>query len=279
MISWNIVNVARIHRDLGRTISDQRQRFFRRRLREAIGGNCCFRIREHAAKLDSHKLAARRYALSSCWQLFQPQYRVDLARTHDKGVIDRTTAGLETLPEYFSNGPDLSPDADATMAGADCKQHQSDLALPSPFMSRTVLETMLQTRFSVRERSLLIRLMLAKYQPRLGAYPLEAGVPALPATWKTIPRFWPLVPYYAGKVTRKLRARRAAPAQPETSQNTQWHLWQSEEVQALLNPATMKATDILDRTAVAAFRETRRNRAFRNQLSGTVCFPGVGAIA
>jgi len=128
-------------------------------------------------------------------------------------------------------------------------------------MFRTVLETMLQTRFAVRERSLLVRLMLAKYQPRLAAYPLEHGNPALPATWKTLPRFWPLVPYYAGKVVQRLE-RKILRKQPAQAPSSRLHLWEMDEIRALLQPAAMKSMAVLDREAVITFLENSRQPGF-----------------
>ena len=212
-------------------------------------------------KLDSHKLASKRYALGSCAGLFQPQYRVNLAE-HMAGVVERTISGLESYPNTFQ--------MDAAYLRMRMQRWQGRIASStnriwpclSPFMFRTVLETMLQARHGARERSLLVRLMLAKYQPRLAAYPLEHGYPALPATWKNFPRFWPLVPYYAGKVVRKLSPRTAVQDQPTEAQRLRTQLWQLEEVRGLLRPEAMKSLAVLDRATLATFLDASQQAGF-----------------
>jgi asparagine synthase (glutamine-hydrolysing) len=212
-------------------------------------------------KLDSRKLAARRYALSSCSSLFQPQLRVNLVE-HMAGVVDRTIAGLERCANTFQ--------MDAAYLRMRMQRWQGRIASStdriwpclSPFMFRPALETMLQARYSARERSLLARLMLAKYQPRLAAYPLEHGNPALPATWKNFPRFWPLLPYYAGKVVHKLSPGKTTPAQAGAAPNLRQQLWQMDEVRALLRPETMKSSAVLDAAALATFLDASRKPEF-----------------
>ena len=252
-------NVARIHRDLSQRFQISINGSFGE-IARAYYWELLFPRTGARRKLDSHKLAARRYAWGSCGALFQPQYQVNLIQ-HMTGVIDRTIAGLETYPNTFQ--------MDATYLRMRMQRWQGRIASStnqiwpclSPFMFRTALETMLQARFAVRERSLLVRLMLAKYQPSLGAYPLEHGYPALPATWKTIPRFWPLVPYYAGKVIHRLESRLLR-EQPEEPKNPRWQLWRTDEVRALLKPSSMKSMAILDPTAVAAFLEGSQKPGF-----------------
>ena len=253
------VNVARIHRDLSQryqvsingSFGEIARGYWWELLFPRIGAR---------SKLDSRKLATRRYALDSCSTLFQPKYRLNLAE-HIQGVTDRTLSGLETYPNTFQ--------MDIAYLRMRMQRWQGRIASStdriwpclSPFMFRTVLETMLQTRFAVRERSLLVRLMLAKYQPRLAAYPLEHGNPALPATWKTLPKFWPLVPYYGGKVVQRLE-RKMLRKQPAQAPSSRLHLWEMDEIRALLQPAAMKSMAVLDREAVITFLENSRQPGF-----------------
>lgn len=74
----------------------------------------------------------------------------------------------------------------------------------SPLMFRGVVETILQSRFASRERSYLVRKLLARYAPRFSEFPLEHGYPAAPLTLKNATQFWPLVPFYTGKVISRL---------------------------------------------------------------------------
>jgi hypothetical protein len=253
------INVARIHHDL----SQRAEISINGSFGELARGYWWELLLPHTGarrKLDSHRLAARRYALGPYSALFQPSYRLNLVE-HIKGVIDRCIAGLETYPNSFQ--------MDVTYLRMRMQRWQGRIASStnriwpclSPFMFRPVLETMLQTRFAVRQRSLLVRLMLAKYQPRLATYPLEHGYPALPATWRTIPKFWPLVPYYAGKVRQKVE-RKIFRKRATDGQNSRLQIWEMEEVKRLLQPSTMKSLDILDPSAMAAFLENSRKLEF-----------------
>ncbi len=251
--------VARIHRDLS-------QRF-----RISINGSfgevargywweLLFPHTGARSKLDSHKLAVRRYALSSCNFLFRPQNRINLVE-HIQGVADRTIVGLEAHPNTFQ--------MDVAYLRMRMQRWQGRIASStnriwpclSPFMSRMVLETMLQTRFAARERSRLIRLMLANYKPRLAAYPLEHGNPALPATWKTIPKFWPLIPYYAGKVAERIE-RKVLRKRLTEVHGPRLQLWEMDQVRTLLQPAAMKSMAVLDPAEVVAFLESSRKPGF-----------------
>jgi hypothetical protein len=253
------IAVARIHRDL----SQRFQISINGSFGEVARGYWWELLSPHTgvrSRLDSHKVAARRYALSSAGALFQPQHRLNLVE-HIQSVVDRSIAGFEAHPNTFQ--------MDAAYLRMRMQRWQGRIASStnriwpclSPFMFRPVLETMLQARFAVRRRSLLVRLMLAKYQPRLAAYPLEHGNPALPATWKTIPTFWPLVPYYAGKVTQRLE-RKILRKQPAQAQSPRLQLWELDEVKSLLQPAAMKAIAVLDPSEVEAFLQNAQKPGF-----------------
>ena len=254
------VDVARIHRDLSKRCQISINGSFGE-IARGYWWELLFPHTGARRKLDSHKVASRRYAWTSCGTLFQPQYRVNLVE-HISGVIERTIAGLENYPNTFQ--------MDAAYLRMRMQRWQGRIASStnqiwpclSPFMFRTVLEAMLQTRFAIRQRSLLIRLMLSKYQPGLGAYPLEHGYPALPATWKTLPKFWPVVPHYAGKVAQKLRTRQPVTIQPQHARSARTQLWETDEVKVLLNSSSMKSMAILDPKAVATFLESSRKPGF-----------------
>lgn len=211
-------------------------------------------------ELDSHKLALRRYAVTSCPELFQPRFRIDLVE-HTRAAIDRVTAGLDAFPNTFQ--------MDAAYIGMRMQRWQGRIASSttriwpclSPFMFRSVLETMLQASHRLRSRSLLIRRMLAAYQPAIAAYPMEHGYPPLPATWKTLPRFWPLIPYYGSRVAEKLRQRfglNGTPSTPECAKP----LSSDPSIEELLVPARMEAASVLDGDALRVFLEAARREGF-----------------
>ena len=119
-------------------------------------------------------------------------------------------------------------------------------------MFRSVLEIMLQTKTSLRKRSLLVRKMLARFQPRLAEFPLEHGYPALPVTLTTLPRFSPLFNYYANKVLQRAGLKSGTPESSGPS-HLRLQLWQDEEVRELLNPASMRVAALFDVPALRTF--------------------------
>ena len=253
------MRVARIHRSLSRRFQISINGSFG----EVARGYWWELLFPHVgarSRLDSHKVAARRYALSSCGNLFLPTLRLNLVE-HIQGVVDRTITGLEARPNTFQMDTAYLRMRMQRWQGRIASSTNRIWPCLSPFMFRPVLETMLQARFAVRERSLLVRLMLAKYQPRLAAFPLEHGNPALPATWRTIPKFWPLVPYYAGKVRQRLE-RHVLQRRSVEVPSPRLNLWQMDEVKTLLQPSTMKSMAVLDPTAVTAFLDSSRKPGF-----------------
>jgi hypothetical protein len=216
--------------------------------------------------LDSHKLARTRFVTGRYDpSLFPAAQRLNLV-DHFATVIERTNHGL--------SGASNTLQMDNTYLMMRMQRWQGRIASStnqlwpclSPFMFRSVLETMLKVRPRQRLRSLLIRQLLAQFQPKLAAYPLEHGYPAMPATWRTLPRFFPLVSYYSGRAARKLAqlAGRTtvgnASGAPVTVRRL--HLWQDQEVCALLDPARMRAAAFLDPSGIAGFLGKSRSEAF-----------------
>ena len=211
-------------------------------------------------KIDSEKLAIRRYAATSCGELFRHSCRIDLA-THIREVIERTIIGLEHHPNTFQ--------MDTVYLDMRMQRWQGRLASStnriwpclSPFIFRPVLETMLQSCSEVRKRSLLVRMMLAKYAEPIGAFPLETGHPALPATWRTIPKFRGILPYLAGRAVGKIGSRFVQP-HPDIQQKIRAELAQSEAVREILTPKHMRSMAMLDEAAVTKFLRRAQDLPF-----------------
>jgi len=253
------VNVARIHQDLSQRFSISINGSFG----EVARGYWWELLIPHVGaklKLDSYKLARVRYAVGSHKSLLQARFEFDLVE-HFKTIVDRAIEGLEGYPNTFQ--------MDLTYLRMRMQRWQGRLASStnriwpclSPFMFRPVLETMLQTRFAARERSFLIRLMLARHQPSLAAYPLEHGYPALPASWRTFPRFWPILPHYSGKIIRKLIGRPALNGR-SASEKTRLALWHSDRVVDLLQPPSMRMAEILDMRKLEQLLQASRGTNF-----------------
>ncbi len=214
--------------------------------------------------LDASLVARRRLAAVPCdTLLFPPGQRLDLA-AHFADVIRRNNAGLSDLPNTLQ--------MDHVYLMMRMQRWQGRIASSTnrlwpglqPFLCRPVAEAVLRAGAGVRRRSLLTRLLLARYQPEMAAFPLEHGYPALPFTLRSAHRFAPLLPRYAAKGARKLlekfggRNHHRAPAPPAT----RLRLWEDEEVRELLDPARMLLGALADVDAVGAFLRRSREPAF-----------------
>lgn len=135
----------------------------------------------------------------------------------------------------------------------------------SPFMFRSVLEVMLATRARDRQRSLLIRRMLAKFQPKWANYPLEHGYPSAPATWKNFYRFAPLAQYYADRVLNKIKTRigwRSSSATLPGLTQQRLDLWSQQDVRDLLKPEEMRLATALDINGLSSFLQRSQQGHF-----------------
>jgi hypothetical protein len=134
-------------------------------------------------------------------------------------------------------------------------------------MFRSVLETTLATQVRLRRRGLVVRQMLAEFRPDWAAVPLEHGYPAMPATWKSLHRFLPVLEHYGGKAWSKafgnLGRRRAANATPSDSVPIRLQLWSEDEVHSILDSQTMKLNGLLEVAALRDFLKQSQERIFR----------------
>jgi hypothetical protein len=206
--------------------------------------------------LDMHKVARRRYAAHHFdSSIFLATDRLDLV-DHFAGVIERTNAGLFDLPNTFQMDNAYLRMRMQRWQGRIASSTNQIWPCLSPFMFRSVLETMLAARAMLRWRSLMIRKMLARFSPRIADYPLEHGFPAEPATWKNFYRFFPLATYFGGKVLHKIAGKFAsgrAIKSAHESFNPRMQLWSGEEVKEVLRPEKMELADSLDSIALAGF--------------------------
>lgn len=217
------------------------------------------------APLHAELLARKRFAATDTGAaLFAPALRVNLV-AHFTGVIARLNADLSTAPNTLQ--------MDHTYLMLRMQRWQGRIASStdqlwpcvSPFLFRSVLEVMLCAAPGVRKRSLLVRKMLAQFQPKLARHPLEHGYPATPATLANLHRFLPLVTYYGGKVQQKIAHKmglhRATNTSPVTL-STRARLWGETAVSEILNPTTMRLAELLDGPALANFLARSRQPAF-----------------
>ena len=220
--------------------------------------------------LDARKLAARRYAAQR-WDssMIPTKTRIDLV-DHFTGVINRANAGLSSFPNTFLMDHAYLKMRMQHWQGRIASSTNQIWPCLSPFMFRSVLEPMLETRALLRWRSLLVRKMLAKFSPRMAAYPLEHGFPAEPTSWRNFYRFTPLGVYFAEKVLRKVKGklgRRKAATPTGTTRVPRLQLWRDERVADVLRPAGMKLNAWMDVSALEDFlkRSQETNFAFGDQ--------------
>ena len=210
--------------------------------------------------LDERMVAMRRYAAQSCdLSLIPEEYRLNPA-DHFTNVIERTNAGLSHFPNTFQMDHAYLMMRMQRWQGRIASSTNRIWPCLSPFMFRSVLETMLQTFSLLRWRSLLIRKMLAKFSPRLAGRPLEHGFPAQPATLKNFYRFSPLIPYFTGKVGRKLGLRAGAVHGDDFRSPAQ--LRHNEQIREILNPANMKLGSWLDPVQLKSFLKRSEEAGF-----------------
>jgi hypothetical protein len=214
------------------------------------------------APLDARKLAAGRYVVDpSSPQLFPTS--TDLVE-HFAAMIGRLNAGLRDWPNTTQLDHAYLQLRMQRWQGRLATSTDQIRACLSPLMFRPVLETMLQTEHRLRQRSLLVREMLVRLQPRLAAHPLEHGYPAEPFTWRNAHRFAPLLTSYGKKVWHKggrllgvnqsLKTHAAEPVRVQ--------LGRDEAVRALLRPASMRLSDWLGVERLATFLAASQQPGF-----------------
>src|ERR1700683_5368 len=220
--------------------------------------------------LNAHKVAQRRYAAHRFdSSIFPVSERLDLV-DHFAGVIERTNAGISDLPNTFQMDNAYLMMRMQRWQGRIASSTNQIWPCLSPFMFRSVLETMLAARAMSRWRSLMIREMLTKFSPRIADFPLEHGFPAQPVTWKNFYRFFSLATYFGGKVLDKISGKFALPraVQSEhTNFDPRVQLWGAEQVKEVLRPATMELAASLDSAALEDFlvRSQRQDFALGEQ--------------
>ncbi len=214
------------------------------------------------APLNAHRIAAGRYVVdANSPQLFDAAATARLV-DHFAAMIERANAELAGQPNTLQ--------MDNTYLRLRMHRWQGRIAsatdqlLPclSPFMLRPALEVMLQATPRIRQRSLLVRAMLQRLQPRLAAVPLEHGYPAEPLGLTNFHRFAPLLTSYAGKAWNKARRMLVGQTPSVTSSAARLQLCRDEAVQDLLTPERMRLAEVLSPAALSAFLQASRQTNF-----------------
>ena len=218
-------------------------------------------------KLDAQRLARLRYAAEAFDSLLFPQdIRLSLI-SHFAGIIERTNAGLGQLPNTSQMDHAYLMMRMQRWQGRIASSTNQIWPCLSLFMFRSVLETILMIKANLRRRGLLIRRMLAEFQPRLGNFPLEHGFPALPVTWKNCYRFWPILRYYRKRIIAKAVQKAGGTWASSPSSPNQLpprlKLWQEEEVRELLDSKKMRMGSLADKKALDNFLSHSKEQDFQ----------------
>ena len=215
--------------------------------------------------LDARKVAAGRYVVDpNSPQLFDAAATMHLIE-HFTEMIQRANVELSGKPNTLQ--------MDNTYLQLRMHRWQGRIASAtdqlrpclSPFMLRPALEVMLQATPRIRQRSLLVRAMLKRLQPRLAAAPLEHGYPAEPLGLTNFYRFAPLLTSYGSKVWHKgwrMLGRPTKVAGSVAREPVRVQLWRDERVQALLTPPQMRLSQVLAPVALAAFLQASQPTGF-----------------
>ncbi|MCI0337014.1 MAG: hypothetical protein L0226_05530 [Acidobacteria bacterium] len=219
--------------------------------------------------LDKRKIAVRRYVVDPSSPQLYPLNQANITDKdagfieHFAQVIERANAGLAGWPN--------TAQMDNTYLELRMQYWQGRIASStdqiwpclSPFMFRSVLETMLQIKARWRYRSLLIRMMLAELQPELAAYPLEHGYPPTPLTWRNWPRFLPALKALARKAESRLLNGRRGAVGASGVEPLRLQLWREPEVCELLEPEKMRLNELLEISRLRGFLDSSRAPHFQ----------------
>ncbi len=217
-------------------------------------------------KLDGQLLARKRYGeQKNDEHLIDQSLRLDLNQ-HFSEVIDRTNSGLEEFPKAFQMDHVRLLMRMQRWQGRIASSTNQIWPCLSPFMFRSVLEPLLQIRVAFRHRKQFSCSLIQRLQADLANMSLEHGWPAVPVSWGTVYRFWPVSRYFMRKVFKKIGPERwlgsiRNDSSPMGIQRLQ--LWKEETIQDLLRPSQMQLSCFCDSKELSRFIQESRGESFR----------------
>lgn len=210
---------------------------------------------------DAGKLARLRFAAGAHEpNLFAAASRIDLA-SHFAAAIARANASIADAPNTLQMDNAYLQLRMQRWQGRISSSTNQLWPTLAPFLCRSLLEIALRTPPRVRLRSLLFRRLFDQFQPRLARYPLEHGYPPMPFRIAHAWRFLPVVPYYGGRVWRKLQ-RRGGGAASAAGPPPYVRLRQAPAVAAWLDPSRMRTAALFDGDRLVEFLAQSRREAF-----------------
>jgi hypothetical protein len=83
--------------------------------------------------------------------------------------------------------------------------------------------------------------------------------------WRTLYRFWPIVPYYGRRIIAKAAPRFLPVGGTSLGLPLYLRLWREEAVRELLEPSRMRASAVLDRDSLDGFLKRSQSPGFQNE--------------
>ncbi len=212
--------------------------------------------------LDSKKIASQRYVVDPVSVDLFPRDSHGKFIEHFAQVIERTNSGLVHWPNTAQMDNIYLELRMQHWQGRIASSTDQVWPCLSPFMMRSVLETMLQIGHRWRYRSLIARMMLAELRPDLAAYPLEHGYPPAPLTLRTWPRFLPSIKVYGKKFWTRGRSK-LIKGDSTSTESPRMRLWRQPEVSGLLDPQKMRLNELIGENRIRGFLDSSRDPHFR----------------
>jgi hypothetical protein len=217
--------------------------------------------------LDTRKAARRRYVIDpDSPELFPPGARVDMVE-HVAGVMERANAEIRSWRNTAQMDNVFLTLRLQRWHGRIASSTDQIWPILSPYMFRSVLETILRVPWTMRRDGTFARRFLARLQPRVAAYPMHDGYPAFPMTWRAWLRHAPLLaaqPRGTWRTAAGLAAR-GGQTDPsiESAEAAHRQLRNDPEVRALLAPEAMRLRDLVETSRLRAFLEAADRPGFR----------------
>jgi hypothetical protein len=215
---------------------------------------------------DARKIAAYRYVIDpSSPQLFAPEAKGKDFIGHIACVIERVNMGLDDWPNTAKMDNAYLEMRMQYWQGRIASSTDQIWPCLSPYMLRSVLETILQIRPRLRHGNLFVRMMLEKLQPELAAYPLDPGYWSMLLTWPTWPRFLPALITYGRKsrAASRLLGGRAGRTAADGVEPLRFQIWREPEIGELLDPDRMRLGELIDVKRLRRFLNASREPRFR----------------
>lgn len=196
--------------------------------------------------------------------LFPPETRIDPI-SQIAEVVKRENAGLEDRPNTLQMDNIYLYMKMRCWYGRIASSTEKIRPCISLFQLRSVVETMLQIDWRLRQKNSLLNKILAESQPLLANIPLEDGCPAATISWRNFYRFSPLLKVQGLRALRFAKRKLAGNTSAGSvlgGNSGRIRLWHDQEVQDLLDPAKMNVGQIMEADALSSFLKRSQEEGF-----------------